>query len=78
MPFPASLSASLDERVAALEAEVARLSLFITLFQESKILKLDVSKFPLGEAKKVAKEAETKYEGLFSDHHIDVSKYSLN
>ena len=39
----------LEERVAFLEAEVARLSLFISLFQETKKLKLDVSKFPISE-----------------------------
>ena len=57
MQFPASL----DERVAHLEAEVARLSLFITLFLESKKLKLDVSKFPIDN-----KAKEGKIEGLFS------------
>ncbi len=40
-------SLRLEERVAFLEAEVARLSLFISLFQETKKLKLDVSKFPI-------------------------------
>ncbi len=64
---------TLDERVAALEAEVTRLSLFITLFQESKRLKLDVSKFPIDN-----KANEVKSKGLFSDHHIDLSKLSLN
>ena len=40
---------TLEERLALLEAEVARLLVFITLFQESKKLKLDVSKFPISE-----------------------------
>jgi hypothetical protein len=61
----------LAERISKLESEVARISLFVTLFQESKKLKLDVTKFPVG-------EPETKYQGLFSNHKIDLSKYSLN
>ena len=43
-----TLIQSLITRIAVLESEVARLSLFNTLTQETKKLKLDVSKFPVG------------------------------
>jgi hypothetical protein len=42
---------SLITRIAVLESEVARLSLFNTLSQETKRLKLDVSKFPVDSKK---------------------------
>ena len=38
---------TLEMRIAILESEVARLSLFNTLTQETKKLKLDASKFPI-------------------------------
>ena len=47
MTYSENQSLRLEERVAFLEAEVARLYLFIYLFQETKKLKLDVSKFPV-------------------------------
>ena len=42
-----TLIQSLITRIAILESEVARLSLFNTLTQETKKLKLDASKFPI-------------------------------
>ena len=42
-----TLIQSLITRIAILESEVARLSLFNTLSQETKKLKLDASKFPI-------------------------------
>lgn len=41
-----SIDQKILERLRFLEAEVARISLFMVLFQETKRLNLDVSKFP--------------------------------